>query len=114
MKIEIDFKVTESAIKEFKRALSEAAEPTDLVRISIQGGGCSGFKYGLFFVDKDDFDEGRDVAEDYDGLKVVVDKKSAFLLDGTTIDWSDGPESGFKFDNPNAKKGCGCSKGSCS
>lgn len=114
MKIEIDFKVTESAIKEFKRALSEAADPTDLVRISAQGGGCSGVKYSLFFVDKDDFVENRDAAEDYDGLKVVIDKQSAFLLDGTTIDWSEGPEKGFKFDNPNTKKSCGCSKGSCS
>ena len=113
MKIEIDLKVSDAAIKEFKRALSESgySDSGTLVRVSVQGGGCSGFMYGLGFIGHDDVIEEQDFVEDYDGLKIVVDKKSLLYLDGTTIDWVDDlNQRGFKFDNPNAKKSCGCSK----
>ena len=112
MKIEVDLKITEGAIKEFKRALSEMGEEaaTHLVRVSVQGGGCSGFMYGLGFVSPDEVGP-TDIVEDYDRLKIAVDKKSALYLDGTTIDWMDDlSQRGFKFDNPNAKKTCGCNK----
>jgi iron-sulfur cluster assembly protein len=115
MKIDIDFKIADSAINEFKKALLENSNQNDLVRVSVQGGGCSGFKYSLFFVDKEDFDASRDIIEDYDGMKLVVDKRSAFYLDGVMIDWKDeDDQKGFVFNNPNVKTGCGCSKGSCS
>lgn len=113
MKLEIDLKITEQAIKEFKRALSELGEQSaqDLVRISVQGGGCSGFMYGLGFISPSDVDQSADIVEDYDGLKVVVDRKSLLYLDGTTLDWVDDiAQRGFKFNNPNAKKTCGCNK----
>ena len=111
MKIEINLKVADAAIKEFNRALSESGDSANLVRVSVQGGGCSGFMYELGFVGKDDVNDEQDIVEDYDGLKIVVDKKSLLYLDGTTIDWvEDLNQRGFKFDNPNAKKSCGCSK----
>jgi len=112
MKIEVDLKITDGAIKEFKRALAEMGDESssNLVRVSVQGGGCSGFMYGLGFVSPDEV-ESNDIVEEFDGLKVVVDKKSVLYLDGTTIDWVDDlAQRGFKFDNPNAKKTCGCNK----
>ena len=111
MKVEVNFKVSESAVKEFKRALSESESPTDLVRVSVEGGGCSGFMYGLGFIGADEVNAEQDVVEEYDGLKVVIDKKSLLYLDGSTVEWVDDlNQRGFKFNNPNAKKTCGCSK----
>lgn len=111
MKIEVDLKITEAAVKEFKRALSETDGKESVVRVSVQGGGCSGFMYGLGFVSEDDVNAETDILEDFDGLKVVVDKKSLLFLDGATIEWIDDiDQRGFKFLNPNAKKTCGCSK----
>ena len=71
------------------------------------GGGCSGFSYDLRFDDK--FDDKLDSKYEYHGVTVVVDKKSALYLDGTTVDYYEGLEKrGFTFDNPNAVKTCGC------
>lgn len=111
MNIEIDIKLTESAIKEFKKAIEDSKSESDVfVRASVQGGGCSGFMYGLGFVGQEDIST-EDIVEDFDGVKLVVDKKSLMYLDGTTIDWvEDLNERGFKFNNPNAKKTCGCNK----
>lgn len=111
MNINIDLKVTDSAVKEFKRALAETDGSESVVRVAVQGGGCSGFMYGLGFVPESDINPEVDIVEDFDGLKVVVDKKALMFLDGTTIDWIDAlDQRGFKFLNPNAKKTCGCSK----
>ena len=111
MNIDVNFKVSDSAVVEFKRALSESESPGDVVRVSVQGGGCSGFTYGLGFVGPEDINAEQDVLEEYDGLKVVIDKKSLLYLDGSTIDWVDDlNQRGFKFNNPNATKTCGCSK----
>jgi iron-sulfur cluster assembly protein len=112
MNIEIDIKVTDSAIKEFKKAIEETkSESETLVRVSVQGGGCSGFSYGLGFIEQEDVKAEEDIVEQFDGFKLVVDKKSLLYLDGTTIDWvEDLNQRGFKFNNPNAKKTCGCQK----
>lgn len=112
MNVEIDIKVTDSAVKEFKKALAESqSEEETLVRVSVQGGGCSGFMYGLGFVGKEEVNTTEDIIEEFDGVKLVVDKKSLLYLDGTTIDWvEDLNQRGFKFVNPNAKKTCGCNK----
>lgn len=112
MNIDIDIKVTDNAIKEFKKAIQELNSEVDLmVRVSVQGGGCSGFMYGLGFVDQSEINSNEDIIEEFNGIKLVVDKKSLLYLDGTTIDWIDDlNQRGFKFDNPNAKKTCGCAK----
>ena len=111
MNIDIDLKITEAAIKEFKKAMSDSGDNASLVRVSVQGGGCSGFMYGLGFVTQEEVAPEQDVVEEFDGLKIVVDKKSLLYLDGTTIDWIDDiSQRGFKFNNPNAKKVCGCNK----
>ena len=100
--------LTERAAKEVKRVLEEQKyDATTLLRVGITGGGCSGFSYSLGF-DKN-YDAKTDSKYDYHGVSVVVDKKSALYLDGTTVDFYDGLEKrGFTFENPNAVKTCGC------
>ena len=100
--------LTEKAASEVKRIMQEQKLEADtLLRVGVAGGGCSGFQYDLRF-DKG-FDEKIDSRFEFHGVQVVVDKKSALYLDGTTIDFYDGLEKrGFTFDNPNAVKSCGC------
>lgn len=100
--------LTEKAAEEVKRIMADQKlEEGTVLRVGVTGGGCSGFSYALGF-DKE-FDERLDAKYDYHGVPVVVDKKSALYLDGTTVDFYDGIDArGFKFDNPNAVKSCGC------
>ncbi len=100
--------LTEKAASEVKRIIADQKiGPEMVLRAGVTGGGCSGFSYALGF-DKS-FDEKVDSKYEYHGVPVVVDKKSALYLDGTTIDFYEGLEArGFKFDNPNAVKSCGC------
>ena len=100
--------VTERAAKEVQRIIDEQKlEDGTVLRVGVTGGGCSGFSYSLGF-DKA-VDEDQDSKYDFHGVSVVVDKKSALYLDGTTVDFYDGLEKrGFTFDNPNAVKSCGC------
>src|SRR5207245_4906264 len=75
-------------------------------RGGIEGGGCSGFQYGL------GFDRGAQEGDhefEVEGVKVVVDPFSAPYLRGSTVDYLETiQESGFKIDNPNAVASCGC------
>jgi iron-sulfur cluster assembly protein len=84
----------------------EPAGEAEVLRIAIQGGGCSGFQYGL------GFDSGvaeGDVELELEGVRVFVDPFSAPYLRGVTIDYLEGlEESGFKIENPNAVASCGC------
>ena len=103
--------LTEKAAGEVKKVINDRheEEKEDLVlRVGVTGGGCSGFSYSLGFDTK--FDAEKDSKFDLHGVTVVVDKKSALFLDGTTIDfYEDGLyKRGFTFDNPNAVKTCGC------
>jgi len=100
--------LTEKAAKEFTAAYQQTTEPEKtMLRVSVVGGGCSGFSYDLSFTDK--FDKKTDAVSEQHGVTVVVDKKSDLYLDGTTIDYHDGLDKrGFTFDNPNAKNSCGC------
>ncbi|HWB13376.1 MAG TPA: iron-sulfur cluster assembly accessory protein [Pirellulales bacterium] len=100
--------LTEKAAKEVKRIIEEQKFEDEMVlRVGVVGGGCSGFQYSLGF-DKG-FDDKVDNKYDYHGVTLVVDKKSALYLDGTTVDFYEGLEKrGFTFDNPNAVKSCGC------
>jgi len=76
------------------------------LRISVQGGGCSGFQYGLALEERI---TDKDVIIDNAGLKVVIDSENDSLLAGVTVDfieYIDG--AGFKFENLNATASCGC------
>jgi iron-sulfur cluster assembly accessory protein len=84
------------------------AQETDVsvLRVAIEGGGCSGFQYGLGF---DHGAQEGDLQFEQEGVKVVVDPFSAPYLKGATVDYLETiQESGFKIDNPNATSSCGC------
>lgn len=100
--------LTEKAAGAFKRFCEDSKQDSGtMLRVGVVGGGCSGFQYQL--MPDTTIDEKIDTSFDYHGVKVVVDKKSALYLDGTTIDYHDGLDrQGFTFDNPNAVKSCGC------
>jgi len=84
----------------------EPAGEAEVLRIAIQGGGCSGFEYALGF---DRSAQQGDHELEFHGVKVVVDPFSAPYLQGSTIDFLEGlQESGFKIDNPNVASACGC------
>jgi iron-sulfur cluster assembly protein len=97
--------LTPVAAAKVRELLAEEGDETLVLRVAIQGGGCSGFQYGLGF---DTVAEG-DVELTLEGVPVVVDPFSAPYLQGTTIDFLNTiQESGFKIDNPNAVSSCGC------
>ncbi len=100
--------LTETAAKEVKRYLTEGQHgPDAMLRVAVVGGGCSGFNYSLNIAS--DFDEANDIKSEQFGVPVVVDKKSALFLEGTSVDYYEGlDQRGFQFNNPNAKKSCGC------
>ncbi|HZZ72352.1 MAG TPA: iron-sulfur cluster assembly accessory protein [Pirellulales bacterium] len=100
--------LSEKAASEVKKVMeSQNMPPETVLRVGVAGGGCSGFQYSLGF-DKS-YDSAADSKYDCHGVTVVVDKKSALYLDGTTVDYFDGLDKrGFTFANPNAVKTCGC------
>jgi iron-sulfur cluster assembly protein len=100
--------LTERAAEEVRRIMDDQKLGEETVlRVGVSGGGCSGFMYKLAF-DKQ-FDSAQDARYEQHGVSIVVDKKSALYLDGTTVDFYDGLEKrGFTFENPNAVKSCGC------
>jgi iron-sulfur cluster assembly protein len=99
--------LTEKAAQEVKRIMEAQKYEDHVLRVGVAGGGCSGFSYALGFAK--DFDEKVDSKFEFHGVPVVVDKKSALYLDGTTVDFYEGIDRrGFTFDNPNAVKSCGC------
>jgi iron-sulfur cluster assembly protein len=100
--------VTESAATEVKRLIEgEKLGEETCLRMAIGGGGCSGLQYGLGF--DGEFDAAVDAKYEYHGMSLITKKKFALHLDGTTIDFQDGPMGrGFTIDNPNQPKGGGC------
>ncbi len=91
-------------IREIKKA--EKKEGVFFVRVSVQGGGCSGLSYQLDF---DTEPKPEDQVFEDNGEKVVTDIKSLLYLYGTTLEFSSGLNGkGFFFDNPNATRTCSC------
>ena len=100
--------LTEKAAGEIKRVMSEQKLPeTSVLRIGVAAGGCSGFQYSLGFDNATD--SAKDQVLEQHGIRVAVDKKSSLYLEGTTLDFMDElNQRGFKFNNPNVVKSCGC------
>ncbi|NBW40975.1 iron-sulfur cluster assembly accessory protein [bacterium] len=98
--------LTEAAVKAVKEAIAAEGEAGDSLRVSVVGGGCSGYQYNL------DFEKEQrmgDIEISFGDVSVVVDSVSAGLLKGTVIDFVSGLNgTGFKFENPNANRTCGC------
>ena len=99
--------LTEAAATKIRDLQAEEPEgEAAVLRIAIQGGGCSGFEYALGF---DRGAQDGDLEFSFHGVDVVVDPYSAPYLQGATIDFLNGlEESGFKIDNPNVSSACGC------
>jgi iron-sulfur cluster assembly protein len=99
--------LTEKAVNEVKKIMAENKIPDDYVlRIGVKGGGCSGLSYTLGF-DSEVKEKDNIILEG--GVKIAVDWKSILYLTGTTVDYTDGlAGKGFVFNNPSAKKTCGC------
>ncbi len=98
--------LTEAAANEIVRLRKDQNLDGHALRLGVQGGGCSGLMYSMRF---DNEIGEHDKVFEVNGVKVVVDLKSALYLKGTTLDFSkDLTGGGFKFDNPNANRSCGC------
>ena len=95
-----------AATKVSKLMAEEPAGEAEVLRIAIQGGGCSGFEYALGF---DRGAQSGDHELEFHGVKVVVDPFSAPYLKGAEIDYVDSIQAaGFAINNPNASSSCGC------
>ncbi|MBS99346.1 MAG: iron-sulfur cluster assembly accessory protein [Oceanospirillaceae bacterium] len=100
--------LTENAIGAVTRFIENAGKPVAGLRIRVDGGGCSGFQYGMKLEESAADD---DQIVEIGGLKILIDPNSQPLLDNVTVDFLDGLDgSGFKFENPNATQSCGCGK----
>ena len=98
--------MTEAAASKIKELQAqEAPGEAAVLRVAVQGGGCSGFQYALGF-DRGS-QEGDHELESH-GVPVVVDPFSAPYLTGTEIDWVEGLQAGFAINNPNVSASCGC------
>tara|TARA_B110000438_G_C15616402_1_gene564532 strand:+ start:328 stop:684 length:357 start_codon:yes stop_codon:yes gene_type:complete len=98
--------LTNNAAKRVNAILTGEKKDGYFLRVSVVGGGCSGMSYNLSFDNKEgEFDK----IYDCNGIKVVCDVKSWFYVKGTEIDFSnDLLSGGFKLNNPNANRTCGC------
>lgn len=98
--------LTEAAVKEVKRLVNVQGITEGGLRLGVKGGGCSGLSYTINFDEKIG---PHDQVYDIEGVKVIVDAKSAIYLQGTQLDYQKDLMGGsFKFVNPNANKTCGC------
>lgn len=98
--------LTDKAVDKVKTLLAGEDKGGYGLRVAVQGGGCSGFQYGLTW-EKDE--RPNDSILEFSGLKVFVDPMSAMYLDDVRIDYVDSLSgSGFKIDNPRATGTCGC------
>ena len=98
---------TEAAVKKLKEIIKSEAKG-EILRISVLPGGCSGYTYDMEIIE-------NSIEEDFtleqNGLTLSIDSESIELLNGTEVEFVDSlKESGFKFNNPNATRACGCGK----
>ena len=106
--IETPISVTDEAAGRISQLLSEENKSTAGLRVFVQGGGCSGFQYGLMFEESaGDVDADQIFASN--GVKIFVDPISVRYLTGAEVDFVDNlTGGGFTIKNPNAKTTCGC------
>jgi iron-sulfur cluster assembly accessory protein len=98
--------LTETAVSKVREILDTQEPKPAGLRISVVGGGCSGFSYSMAFENAPGM---LDKTYNYGELKVFVDQASMLYLDGAEVDYVESLEgSGFKFNNPQVKSTCGC------
>ena len=97
--------LTPSAAARVAAIASKQGKPA-ILRLSVDGGGCSGFQYKFGFADAVDTD---DTIAETDGVRLVVDSISLDLVRGCAVDYVESlGGAAFKVENPNAASGCGC------
>ena len=102
----VPFTVTENAAKRIAFLAEQEGDPSLMLRVTISGGGCSGFQYGFTF-DEDAADD--DTRIEKRGVTLLVDPVSVQYLTGAEIDYKEGVEGAqFVIRNPNATTTCGC------
>ncbi len=97
--------LTANAAKRVATIAEKQAKPA-ILRLSVEGGGCSGFQYKFDLADGPD---GDDMVSETDGVRLVVDPVSLDLVAGSTVDFVESlGGAAFKVENPQAAAGCGC------
>ena len=98
--------VSHSAAKQVARLLNDEENPNQALRVSVSGGGCSGFQYGFAF---DTERQDGDIVIEKEGVTVLIDSVSAGYMAGSEIDYvNDLIGASFQVKNPNAVSSCGC------
>jgi iron-sulfur cluster assembly protein len=104
--IQFPITVTEKAVAQLKRLVAKDGREGIFLRVGVKGGGCSGLEYVMKI---DDARKSIDLSQEFDGVEVVCDSKSATFLKDATLDYTGNLiGGGFKFENPNAGRSCGC------
>lgn len=99
--------LSDKAASEIKSIMDQNGGSFEGIRVFVAGGGCSGLSYGMQIADEPATAD--DLVFESGGVKVIVDVQSHQFLTGASIDFDDSLQGGgFKINNPNAVKGCGC------
>lgn len=99
-------RLTSRAAARLQSLLAKREPAGGVLRVAVVGGGCSGLTYKM---DLQDAPQNRDIVVDSEGIRVVVDARSAVYVTGSELDYVESlQESGFKFRNPNAASTCSC------
>ena len=103
---EFPIHVSDAALTQLARLLSKDGREGVFLRVGVKGGGCSGLEYVM----KLDHDrKAIDLTQQFGEVEIVCDQKSAKFLSGATLDYTGNLiGGGFKFENPNADRSCGC------
>jgi iron-sulfur cluster assembly protein len=98
--------MTPAAVERVESLLKKRQTPDSWLRISLRGGGCSGFMYDYEFIPTP---HEKDKKFEFNNVKICIDGKSYLFLNGMQIDYEDTLfKSGIVFNNPNAQRACGC------
>lgn len=99
--------LTPAAVKQINNLLRKKGNQSLYLRIGVKGGGCSGLSYVMSF---EESPTERDQVYEQDGLRLLIDKKSAKFLEGVELDYTvkNLLEGGWQWSNPNAARSCGC------
>jgi len=98
--------ITVKAAEKINEFMKKEDEPSEYLRIYVQGGGCSGLSYGMVF---EKLPEEDDLIIEENGVKILIDSYSVDHLQGANVDYVESlMGAGFKINNPNVKKSCSC------
>jgi len=98
--------LSERAAQEIRTIFKDQGMENAALRVYVAGGGCSGLQYGMTIAEE--VEEGDQEFLQHE-VRILVDEASLRYVNGSSIDWVDGEDGGgFRIDNPNAVRGCGC------